>query len=378
MTTTAEAAPTLLLHEDNMHDHIQSVLRSLGREACEDMGIQWTNLQEVPVPGIHRLFVLDETVQPGGSFKYNGMAVAVREALRRNPDLELFTIGSAGNASSGLAATREIFGVGVEVYAPTTINPIKRAANERYGAVVHADYEDVIDAGRAAQNVAAVDPHTRFAMHAFNNPDAIAGQALVGTRIVEGIKAQRLTGRVEVLVQRGGGSLLTGVASVIYEAKERGELKNAEVVVREVRPRRIDGDKLDPRYDGLFVEEPGLYAANIVNSPDFIQPGTIEITPADTGRAANLLFPTIRHILELSGLAGAAGYVHERASASEPTTYITVATGANTARGAYEDISRGAVLEDQRNRIVPPVTDNVEIQDKEGDVQNQRPYRVPL
>lgn len=310
------------LDAQDVHTEIQSRLATFTAELQAELGIVQTELTEVAVHGPHRLLVLDETVQPTGNFKYNGAAFAVhqRQAART------YTTGTAGNFGAALAEAAYRAGKDAVLYAPDTLPEAKRTNMECSGGKVRTLPTDVMGAIATANALAETNSDWAF-VHPFDDLDAIAGQRLVGQRLALGL--QDIQGPKRVLIQRGGGSLGTGVASALYDA----QLPDTQLTL--VRPERVDG-RLDGRYDGLAVEEPGHHAHTLLENPAFVA-GTMEISEADTGRAAARMYRALGKRYEPSGLAGAAAFEKLAKENAEPTTYVAVLSGANVAPETYAD-----------------------------------------
>lgn len=325
-----------------VHTAIQERLRDITPDLEDALGIVQTKLAEVAVPGPHRLLVLDETNQLSNNFKYNGAAIAVHRLLQERPELELFASGTAGNFGGALAAAvhnanlRDGARRRAVLFAPPTLLRAmkKKDTIERHGGEVRLVDGDVVDAIALAESFPELHANAAF-VHPFNNIDAISGQALVGRRIAEGLRRHQVTGPVRVLVQRGGGSLIAGVSSVLKEAN----LPGVDLEVVEVRPELL-GDGLDKRYDGLAVDKPGGFATPLLDPVNGFVARTVHVSEYDTGRAANRMAAAFHgKRYEPSGLAGAAAYEHLAPQAAEPTTYVVILSGANVDATVYSEFA---------------------------------------
>lgn len=313
------------LTADEVHAEIQTRLALFTPELQQRLGVVATEPVEILVPGPHRLFVIDETQQQTGNFKYNGAAFAVHQALRENPDTDIFFTGTAGNFGAALAQAATAAGKKAVLLAPNTLPAPKQRNMELAGGEVHKVSTDVVGAIAVAETVACEGERRAF-IHPFNDLDAIAGQAAVASRVATTLS--QLQGPKTVLVQRGGGSLLSGFASML-------QARSGDTQLLEVRPERVDG-KLDNRYDGLAVDHPGSYAAALLSDETFVH-GRVEVSEADTGRAAHRMARALRRRFEPSGLAGVAAFERIATDNSVPTTYFAVLSGANVAPETYAD-----------------------------------------
>jgi threonine synthase len=167
------AGPLLAVYD------LGGIRRSLGREAFfSGGGGVWRfrallppfrreiTLGEGNTPAVHAgrlgaeigssgLFIKDESLNPTGSFKARGMAVAVS----RLADLGVKTayIPSAGNAGLALAAYGSSAGVGVQIYVPddTPRQVVKEC--RAYGAQIEIVEGSIADAAHRMDEEAAVD-----------------------------------------------------------------------------------------------------------------------------------------------------------------------------------------------------------------------------
>jgi threonine dehydratase len=327
--------PLVPLDAMSVHGAIQSRLARIGLETEMRLDIVRTELVEVQVNGPHRLFVLDETQQPTGAFKYNGMAVAVDAILRERPETETFYTWSAGNAAAAIGKAAANNGRRGVFFTPRGIPDPKRDKIEELGGTVVAEHDDSVAGLLAAEAAAEADPHGVF-LHPYDDLEAIAGQGLVGRRLVEGIKGLGLEGPIVVPIQRGGGSLIASTASNLRAAS----LPDTRLL--EVRPERTEAGGLDTRYDGLKVEAPGKYATAILGDERFFDGTTVHVSELHTGLAGLRMArsrPFSGRMFEPSGLAGVAAYEKLASQNSEPTTYVTVLSGANVAQEVYDDFA---------------------------------------
>ena len=113
---------------------------------------------------------------------------------------------SGGNHGAAVAFAARALGLAAEIFVPATTPAAKRARIESYGArlvPVGADYAAALAASRARQAETGA-----LAVHAYDDPEVIAGQGTVGREFEQ--DAPDLT---HVLVAAGGGGLLAGIAA---------------------------------------------------------------------------------------------------------------------------------------------------------------------
>jgi threonine dehydratase len=308
------------------------------------LGVVATRLATFRQTGRHEVLTIDETDQPGGNFKFNGMAAVVDATLKNNPDVERFYIFSAGNAGAALVASisernkrATLAGEhnkSVIVDTPRTLVLSKRNQLTGPNSTIYAVH-DSIETAKVVSEMRAKNDDAGVFIHAYDNIDAIAGQGMVAHRAIQGLLARHQEGslditkdRITFLLQRGGGSLLTAFACAVQELKSRG-IGGDNLQVVEVRPKESH-----ERYDGLHVNEPGSYAKTVLDDPGFVQ-GTVHVSDVDTGRAMLDAHRRFGKQYEPSGLAGLAA-VNSIWNSLPPTTFVTVLSGANSSPEAYK------------------------------------------
>ncbi|MBG0816206.1 threonine/serine dehydratase [Planomonospora sp. ID82291] len=150
-----------------------------------------------------------ETLQHSGSFKARGgfnRTLAAREAGDL-PGAGLIA-ASGGNHGLAVAYVARALGLRAEIFVPTVSSPVKVAGLRALGAEVTqtgAIYAEAHEASvkRAAETGA-------LEIHAYDQPDVVAGQGTVGLEVLE------QSGGVDtVLVAVGGGGLVAGVTAAL-------------------------------------------------------------------------------------------------------------------------------------------------------------------
>lgn len=147
-----------------------------------------------------------ENLQRTGSFKFRG-AYAALSALDEARKRRGVVTASAGNHGAGVALAASLLGMEATVFAPASAPAAKRARIQRDGAslrLVDGDYEL---AHREA--LAEAERTGRLYLHAFSDPEVVAGQ---GTVLLEILRY--LPQLAAVVLPVGGGGLLGGVGAL--------------------------------------------------------------------------------------------------------------------------------------------------------------------
>ena len=169
--------------------------------------------------GMRHLWVKDEGVNPTGSFKARGLALAVSRAWELGAT-EL-VIPSAGNAGGALAAYAARAGLQAHVYMPADVPLPFRHECEAYGATVTLVDGLITDCGRAAQ--AGVDEHGWFPVSTLKEPYRLEGKKTMGYEL-----AEQMGWRLPdvIIYPTGGGTGLIGMWKAFQELAALGWIED--------------------------------------------------------------------------------------------------------------------------------------------------------
>ena len=163
-----------------------------------------------------------ETVLPIRVFKLRGalnkLETLPEAALKRG-----VITASSGNHGFAIAYVSKLLGVGAVICVPENVNPQKLKAIEEQGAEIIRSGKGYDDAYEHAL-VTAQKRGLTF-IHAFNDPDIIAGQGTCGLEIT-----RQLPDLDAATVAIGGGGLISGIAIALKEASPHVRVYGAETV----------------------------------------------------------------------------------------------------------------------------------------------------
>jgi threonine dehydratase len=164
---------------------------------------------------LFRLNVLDapaeiwlklENLQPIGSFKIRGAASAMAKIDRERLARGVLT-ASAGNMAQGVAWCARERGIPCTVIAPDTAPAAKLRAIERLGGrVILAPFERW---WQTFQDRAYPGVEGAF-IHAFDDPDVMAGNGTIGLEILEDLPDVET-----IVIPWGGGGLASGIGAAV-------------------------------------------------------------------------------------------------------------------------------------------------------------------
>ena len=152
-----------------------------------------------------------ENEQITGSFKIRGALNKIL-SLSSEERKRGVVASSAGNHAQGVAYSASRAGLKANIVMPVTSPLVKVMATQSYGAhvILHGDMYD--DAYEHARELEKEKGYTF--VHAFMDPETIAGQGTIGLEIME-----QLSDVDSVIVPIGGGGLISGIATAVKTLK---------------------------------------------------------------------------------------------------------------------------------------------------------------
>jgi len=201
----ARSSPRTRRHGMWRHDRF---LPLLPEEAPVTLGEGDTPLLDLPRTadelGLGQVWLKDESVNPTGSFKARGLAMAVTRAVAAGADR--FVIPTAGNAGVALAAYAARAGRQATVFAPTSTPRTILAQIEGFGGDLRLIEGHIGDCGRAARELSA--KNGAFDVSTLREPYRIEGKKTLGLEIAEQLG---WTMPDAVVYPAGGGTGLIGM-----------------------------------------------------------------------------------------------------------------------------------------------------------------------
>jgi threonine dehydratase len=162
-----------------------------------------------------------ESWQITGSFKVRG-AVNMVSALSKEERAKGLVTASSGNHGTALSYAANIFEKPpTRVYLPKTADPKKVEKIKSFGAepILHGEnYPEALDEAQRFAN----ETNSTY-VHSHSHPLIIAGQGTIGLEIVED-----LSDLDTVLVQIGGGGLISGISTAIKTVNNQAKIIGVE------------------------------------------------------------------------------------------------------------------------------------------------------
>ena len=161
------------------------------------------------------LWIKDEGLNPTGSFKARGLAVAVSRAAELG--VEAVSIPSAGNAAGALSAYAALAGIQAAVFMPRDVPQPFVAECRVLGADVRLFDGLISDCGRAAAQ--ELDQYGRFDISTLKEPYRLEGKKTMGYEIAEQLD---WTLPDVIIYPTGGGTGLIGMWKGFDEMERLG------------------------------------------------------------------------------------------------------------------------------------------------------------
>jgi threonine dehydratase len=152
-----------------------------------------------------------ELLQRTGSFKPRGVLNKLATLTEEEKQRGVISI-SAGNHAQALAYASALEGIDALVVMWQTASPMKIAAARGYGATIDIEAADIPGAFERLDEL--IESTGRTLVHPYDDPLVMAGQGTVGVEMLEDAPEADV-----VLVQVGGGGLVSGIATAVKGMK---------------------------------------------------------------------------------------------------------------------------------------------------------------
>ncbi len=270
------------------------------------------------------VYLKTENLQKTGSFKirgaYNFMS-CLPEAERSNG----VVAASAGNHAQGVAYAAGMAEIPAVIVMPEGTPISKIAATRSYGAevVLHGTVFD--DSYDRAKEIA--EENNATFVHAFNNPQVIAGQGTIGLEILEELP------EVDVIVAPiGGGGLISGISAAVktqnpgvriigVEAAGAASVKNSLQVgeISSLQSTRTIAD-------GISIKRPGDLTFSLIKQ--YVDE-VVTVDDKEIAATVMLLLQRAKLVTEPAGAASLAALLHSKIDVIPDDKTVAVLSGGN-------------------------------------------------
>jgi threonine dehydratase len=266
-----------------------------------------------------------ELFQRTGSFKPRGVLNKLATLTDEEKSRGLISI-SAGNHAQALAYASALEGLDALVVMWEDASPMKVAAARGYGATVDTEAPDKVAAFERLEQLTAETGRTL--VHPYDDPLVMAGQGTVGLEMLEDAPEAEV-----VLVQVGGGGLVSGIATAV-----KGMRPDARVIAVEperspalhegLKAGKVVHVEAESEADGLN----GPYAGeNCIAVCSELGVESVLVSEAALKEAFAFMYGRMKLACELAGAATAAALLSGKVELESGQTVAAVVSGGNVA-----------------------------------------------
>ncbi len=256
-----------------------------------------------------KIYLKNEFEQKTGSFKLRGAYYKIK-TLSEEERSNGVVAASAGNHAQGVAFASALEKIKCTIVMPKNASPAKVAATRGYGATVVLEGKNYDESSAKAREIANVTGAT--IIHAFDDPQIIAAQGVIGLEIIE-----QLPDVDEIYVPIGGGGLASGVLTAVksknpnvkiigVQSKSFPSMKNS---LDSGNIQTVDGGCTIA--DGISVKTPGKQTFEIIkNQIDEI----VLVDDDEIIKTMFLLMERSKCVIEPAGAVGLAYLISKKPS----------------------------------------------------------------
>jgi len=266
-----------------------------------------------------------ELLQRTGAFKPRGVLNKLATLTEDEKKRGVISI-SAGNHAQALAYASAVEGIDALVVMWKTASPMKISAARGYGATIDTEAADIPSAFERLEEL--IESTGRTLVHPYDDPYVMAGQGTVGLEMLEDAPEADL-----VLVQVGGGGLISGIATAV-----KGLRPDARVIA-------IEPERSPALHESLKAREPvtveaksiadglnGPYAgANCVQVCLELGVESVLVTEVALEEAFRFMYGRMKLACEVAGAATAAALLSGAFVPEPGQTVAAVVSGGNVA-----------------------------------------------
>jgi threonine dehydratase len=269
-----------------------------------------------------QIYLKAEFQQKTGSFKMRGAYYKIK-LLSNDEKKHGVVAASAGNHAQGVAFASSLEKIPCTIVMPKNASPSKVSATKGYGANVILDGINYDESSAKAKEIAQKTGATMI--HAFDDPQIIAAQGVIGLEILEDMPDVD-----EVYVPIGGGGLAAGVLIAIKE-------KNPNIKVIGVQsksfPSMYESLKAGSLTssggartiaDGISVKTPGHITFPIIKK---LIDEIVLVDDSEIIKAMFLLMERMKFVVEPAGVVGLAYLISAKPSPGKKI--VVILTGGN-------------------------------------------------
>jgi len=266
-----------------------------------------------------------ELLQRTGAFKPRGVLNKLATLTEEEKARGVISI-SAGNHAQALAYASGLEGIDALVVMWQTASPMKISAARGYGATIDTEARDIPAAFERLEEL--TESTGRTLVHPYDDPLVMAGQGTVGVEMLEDMPEADV-----VLVQVGGGGLVSGIATAVKGMKP------------DIRVVAVEPERSPALHESLKAGEPvtveaksiadglnGPYAGgNCVTVCTELGVESVLVTEAALEEAFRFMYGRMKLACEVAGAATAAALMSGAVEIDKGQKVAAVVSGGNVA-----------------------------------------------
>ena len=255
--------------------------------------------------------------QRTGSFKIRGAYYKIK-TLSDEEKKRGVVAASAGNHGQGVAFASALEKIPCTIVMPKNASPAKVSATRGYGATVVLEGTNYDESSSKAKEIANQTGAT--IIHAFDDPQVIAAQGVVGLEILE-----QLPDVDEVYVPIGGGGLAAGVLIAIKEKNPNIKIVGVQSSSFPSMYESLKNDSLTKSggdktiADGISVKMPGEKTFTIIKE---LIDEIVLVNDSEITKAMFLLMERMKFVVEPAGAVSLAYLISKKPSPGKKVVAI--------------------------------------------------------
>ena len=269
-----------------------------------------------------QIFLKAEFRQKTGSFKIRGAYFKIK-SLSPQEKKNGVVAASAGNHAQGVAFASSLEKIPCTIVMPKNASPAKVAATKGYGANVILEGKNYDESSAKAKEIAHKTGAT--IIHAFDDPQIIAAQGVIGLEILEDLPDVD-----EVYLPIGGGGLAAGTAIAIKEKNPNVKIigvqsKSFPSMFESIKNGIITSSGGEQTIaDGISVKLPGQLTFAIIKE---LVDKIVLVDDTEITKAMFLLMERMKFVVEPAGAASLAYLISKKPSPGKKV--VAVLAGGN-------------------------------------------------
>ncbi len=268
------------------------------------------------------VFLKAENLQRSGAYKIRGATYRLSR-LTEEERARGVIAASAGNHAQGVAIAATALNIPCTIVMPAAAPLAKVTATQGYGATVVLHGETYNEAYARAREIQGETNATYI--HAYDDPDIIAGQGTLGLEILADLP------EVDAIITGiGGGGLISGIATAIKTLKPTTQVIGVQASGAASMRAALDAgqivtlESISTIADGIATKAAGRYTFEIVRH---LVDDVVTVDDEEIVRAVLLLLERGKLLVEGAGAVGVAALLSQKLDLSGKRVVVVLSGG---------------------------------------------------